>query len=527
MNMTKTAKILHRLVFMLATLIGLQVANAGLTFNPQGFNFGAIQAGVTSCHSVVLTNTSHTQSMTVTGWSFVSVSTELSITPAFSQSVQLSPGQSLTFEVCYTPNGNSEGMQNALVVTYVNAGHDTTSHSTHVGFSGSLHHDDHDTTHHNPHDTTDHNPHDSTDHDPHDSTDHNPHDSTDHDPHDSTDHNPHDSTDHNPHDSTNQHHCLGAHQGGNSIDPVVIGGSAEHTLYLINPTAFSITVTTATINGPDASAFAIVSTLPITVPPNSTNTALTYNFSAPAARNGAYTAEIVLTLSGDSLSCSTINGQLIGYPAVHHDDHGNNADSVVRPLFPEENRTLAIQGNGNHTSVTFYFTNNLTVDVTVNSIGLEDGTYFTISSTSPSTTPFVLQPGATMSVVVTYTATDNHVHQDHLVISASHAIQAISFDVQGAHSAPATVRGSLPEGVMILITPNPAREVLTVKATGIESAKIEVFDASGRTVMTSHITETWKWNASGLTEGYYLVRVEGESISGEKFIYSQKILHIK
>src|SRR5687768_3099071 len=204
--MTTSLKTLYRLVFFFAMFSGLQVATAGLTFNPQTFNFGAVQSGTTSCHSVVLTNTSHTQSVTVTDWSFLIGSTELSITPAFSQAIELSPGQSLTFEICYTPSGNSAAMQNALIVTYVNAGHDTTTHSTHVGFSGTLHHDDGDTT----------------DHDPHDSTDHDPHDTTDHDPHDSTDHDPHDSTNHDPHDSTNHHHCLGTHPGGNSIDHVVI-----------------------------------------------------------------------------------------------------------------------------------------------------------------------------------------------------------------------------------------------------------------------------------------------------------------
>lgn len=500
MNTTfSAAKSLYTLILLFATLISLQPAKAELTFNPQGFNFGAVQAGATSCHTVVLTNNSHTQSVTITGWGFISPSTELTLTPGFNQAVQLTPGQSLSFEVCYTPNGNVEGMQNALIVTYINAGHDTSSHSVHTGFSGSLHHDDHDTT------------------------DHDPHDSTDHDPHDSTDHNPHDSTDHDPHDSTNHHHCLGTHQGGNSIDPVVIGGTAEHTLYLINPTSAAITVVSATINGADAGVFTITSTLPITVPPNTTNTPLTYTFSPPAARNGAFVASITLITTGDSTTCQSVTGQLIGYPAVHH-DHGNNVDSVIRPLFPDENRTLAIAGNGNHTSVTFYFENNLNVDVTVNNVYLEDGTYFTISSTTPSPVPFVLQPGARLTVVVTYIATDNHIHHDHLKIDASHQIQSISFDLQGVQLAPASVSNDLPEGVTISISPNPSKDVVKINMEGVRSSAIELVDLLGRTIATGNADRNWVWDTTSLTAGTYIVKIEGESVSGEKFILSKMVV---
>ena len=315
------------ILFVIAfTVLISHSAKAQLTIDPQGFEFGAVVQGTTACHTVTVTNSSHTQNITITGWSLSTANNEVTVTPG-SSTQNLQPNGALSLQICYTPDGTHDGFQNALLISYTAAGHDTSVHSVHVGFSGSLHHTD--TTHHD--DTTHHS----------DDTTHHSGDTTHHD-----------------------HHCLIVHQGDGSNDPVVIGATAEHTIYLINPTNFDITVTDAQIGGNQTGIFTITSTLPILVPANTSTTALTYNFTPDASGHHIFSADLTLTLSGDSLGCQTVMGQVIGYPVLQHDPSGHNTDTVVHHLFPTEHRTLGIEGNGNHTSMTFYFTNNLNVDAT-------------------------------------------------------------------------------------------------------------------------------------------------------------------
>lgn len=462
-------------VLMLAILFANTQANAEVTFDPHTLEFGAVLQGVQLCKTVVITNT-FDGAITITGWSLHNQSTELSL-GTFSQNVQLAKGESVSVQICYTPDGSLEAFQNSLIVFYTSAGHDSSTHSVHHSFTGSLdHHHDADTTHH----TTD----------------------------------------------TNHvgHHCISLHHGAGSIDPIVIGATAEHILYLINPSNVDVTITAATISGTQAGAFTITSTLPITVPANSTTTTLSYNFSPDSSGHHTFSADLTLTLSGDSLTCQTIAGNLIGYPVVQHNPSGHNADTVLHPLFPSERRTLGIEGNGNHTSMTFYFTNNLDVDVTVNNVFLDDATYFTIASTTPSTAPFVLNPGGKLTVVVTYTATDKEVHYAHLVISADHQLQSTSFDLQGVQLQTASVSNVLPSDVAISVSPSPGKEYVTVDMKGIRSADVEVIDLLGKTVVSVKTNSIWKWDASNILSGYYIVRIAGVSMNGEPFVISKRIV---
>ena len=379
--------------YLFAIAFALLIANAQpvkaqLTLDPQGFQFGPVLQGVTACHTVTMTNTSHTQNITVTGWQLSVTNSEITVAPA-SYSQNLQPGGTLSLQICYTPDGSHDAFQNALIVSYTMTGHDTLSHTAHIGFSGSLDHHNTDTTHH-------------------------------------------DDTTHHTGDTTHHaHHCLTLHHGDGSNDPVVIGATAEHVIYLINASNKDINVTSAQISGSQAGVFTITSIFPLLVPANSSTTTLTYNFSPDSSGHHVFTADLILTLSGDSLDCQTVSGNVIGYPVLEHNQSGHNIDTVIHPLFPSEHRTLGIEGNGHHTTMTFYFTNNLTVDVTVNNIYLDDATYFTIASTDPSPTPFVLHPGDRLTVVINYIATDQLVHHAHLMIDADHQLQSRSFDLQG------------------------------------------------------------------------------------------------
>jgi hypothetical protein len=317
--------------------------------------------------------------------------------------------------------------------------------------------------------------------------------------------------------------CLRTEQGDNFRDPVVVGGTAEHTLYLINNTNFNITVTRAQISGGDSNVFAITSTFPITVPAHTNHTTLTYTFSPISSTREAYKSQVILGLQGDSLQCERVSGVFIGFTT-----HSiTTVDTVVRPLFPNEKRTLGLEGNGATVTTTFYFTNNLNVDCTVNRIYLADGTFFSISSYNPTPTPFVLHPNDQLTVVITYTATDHFVHHDSLIIDANHQLLSQSFELQGVLTPSSGVSNMMPTDVAISISPNPVSNYLTVDMAGVRFADIQIINMLGEVITTSAANTTWKWNASNISQGSYIVRVAGESITGEKFVASKRIVVTK
>ncbi|MDP4220748.1 MAG: choice-of-anchor D domain-containing protein, partial [Bacteroidota bacterium] len=430
-----------------------------LTSDPHEFTFGTVPADSEVCRSVIVSNRTN-QYAIITSWNTCE-NKDFSINPAFNGTDTLAPGSSMTFTICYTPHeANIQGTC-TLTLHYIMNGTDGNTLS--IGFGGNS------------------------------------------------------STNHGTSDS-----CMQTEQGDNSKDAVVIGGSAEQTLYLINKSDNDIIVNSAAIVGANASVFAITGpAFPITVPKNSNNTAMTYTFAPPSNNNGTYvfTAGVNFSLSGTNLHCSTVEGHLVGH--VVHD--GNTTDSTVRPLFPTEHRTLGIEGRGDRVTTTFYFTNNLQVDATVNSVKLANGTYFSIQSMTPSPAPFVLHPGDNLTVVIVYTATDNLVHHDTLLIDANHNLMATAFDLQGVQLA-AGVPNALPSGVAINVSPNPASSYVNVDMTGVRTADVQVIDLLGNVVTTAKASASWKWNASNFVSGSYIVRIAGQASTGEQFVTSKRIV---
>ena len=98
------------------------------------------------------------------------------------------------------------------------------------------------------------------------------------------------------------------------------------------------------------------------------------------------------------------------------------------------------------------------------------------------------------------------------------------------------VANPLPSDVSISITPNPATNYFTVAASGVRRAEIGIYDLLGKEIAfpksatleeidnTASKNSTWKWDASNLATGSYIVRVTGESFSGEQFVLSRRII---
>ena len=128
--------------------------------------------------------------------------------------------------------------------------------------------------------------------------------------------------------------------------------------------------------------------------------------------------------------------------------------------------------------------------------------------------PFVLHPNDVLTVTLVYTATDNLVLHDKLIIDANHALLANEFDVQGVKAATSGVRNAVPAGVEITVSPNPMTTSLTANLTGVRSANVEVYDILGAKMFSTSVANQWIWNAtttSGahIAAGSYIVRFSG------------------
>ena len=436
-----------------------------ITADPHEFNFGTVDFGTSKCKEIVVTNTSKSD-VILRKWNTCD-NTDFTVTPGPTDGGDtLAIGASMTFTVCYKPHEAGITGTCAIEISYI--GLDPLNDGIlRIPISGSA--------------TT----------------------------------------------TTTEHACLHTEQGANFQDAIVVGTTAEHTLYLYNKSNFAITVTKAVITGEAAGMFTITSALPMTIPANTTTSYLTYNFTPSSNNVSGYKAVVTLSLSGDSLYCETATGVLIGFVVQ---SHNNSTDTVVRPLFTDskEKRTLAIEGNADHITTSFYFTNNIGVDATVNKVYLDDNTYFTITSTTPSPVPFVLHPGDNLTAVVTYTATDHLVHHAHLLIDADHQIGATnSFDLQGFQVSGASVSNTLPSDVAITVSPNPATSFVNVAMSGVRNGNVEVYDMLGKSISTSASSTSWKWDASNAVAGSYIVRISGESLNGERFTTTKRVVVTK
>jgi hypothetical protein len=97
-----------------------------------------------------------------------------------------------------------------------------------------------------------------------------------------------------------------------------------------------------------------------------------------------------------------------------------------------------------------------------------------------------------------------------------------TYEIVGTVAA-SGVANSLPSNVSFTIAPNPATDNINIMSSGVRTAEIGIYDLLGNEIASSKTT-TWKWDASSIATGAYLVQIVGESFSGDQFIISRRII---
>jgi hypothetical protein len=85
------------------------------------------------------------------------------------------------------------------------------------------------------------------------------------------------------------------------------------------------------------------------------------------------------------------------------------------------------------------------------------------------------------------------------------------------------VANTLPNNVSISVSPNPAMDNVNILATGARKAEIGIYDMLGKEFASQKTTD-WKLNTASIPPGSYIVRVAGESITGEAFLTSKRVV---
>jgi hypothetical protein len=206
-------------------------------------------------------------------------------------------------------------------------------------------------------------------------------------------------------------------------------------------------------------------------------------------------------------------------------------DSTDHALFGGGIQSILVKSQGEQAAISFRFTNNLTVPVTITNITLASGKNFTIISGAPAPmNPITLASGAGITMKIAFKTTDHQMHNDQLMILSSGKQTPSTITLQGIELAAASVSGSLPSGVTIIAMPNPMTSSLKVGLSGVNSASITIFDVMGKQVLSSPVHSTeWIWNGTAsdgttLLSGSYFIRVSGMSSEGAPFVSTQKII---
>lgn len=203
----------------------------------------------------------------------------------------------------------------------------------------------------------------------------------------------------------------------------------------------------------------------------------------------AYTATVTSTFNTIAVEASYGNGvtsvKLVKYVTTPYTELSLNTTNIV---FYEmgEVKTLII-------------TNNTDADVTINDIAPVGTDNAPIALETSETLPFVLTPGSTMNVNITYVGYDREIVTTDIDIVSSIGTQTVSVTYDN------TLGIADNEVNSYEIYPNPTNGNIVVKGENI--SLVEVYNLCGQKVLSVNGSDNVNVNMSSLLSGVYMVKV--------------------
>jgi hypothetical protein len=192
-------------------------------------------------------------------------------------------------------------------------------------------------------------------------------------------------------------------------------------------------------------------------------------------------------------------------------------DPTVSDLFPAKKKPLLVRSPRRVQLTRYYFRNNQASDVTVESVDLASGRYYSIRAIEHQALPFVLKPGEYFSVEFAVTTDTNGMYLDTLIVNTKNSLTSNYFPLQAIRTGGIDVLSSvrIPDEesyYQFSIYPNPASSVVHFEFPDAMHSEIEIVDILGNIVATGQAESSWQWerqsvSGSVVPDGNYIVRV--------------------
>lgn len=204
------------------------------------------------------------------------------------------------------------------------------------------------------------------------------------------------------------------------------------------------------------------------------------------------------------------------------------ADSIVFPVDDNPYKeVIAMKSSAPVFRHTFHFQNTTDSLVKVDNIFIKgDMTSFILES--PVSYPLVLSSGDSLNVVIKYQGNIDSTAIDSLLILSTNG-DTTYYEIQALRTTTSGVIESSDTTVAMMLTPNPAKSIVTVaiKGAGLLESAVMV-DELGKEIYTiGHSGQhEWKWDlpADRIPSGNYFIRVIGKAPDGKPFVSTKRLV---
>ena len=216
---------------------------------------------------------------------------------------------------------------------------------------------------------------------------------------------------------------------------------------------------------------------------------------------------------------------------------GSETDSMNTnlQLFPGQTGLLALKSKTSTVIDTFWFDNNYSTAVRVSAVSLANGTNFHLLGILPHALEDTLSPGNKMGAIIQFDADTNGFYHDSLTITtdvmktykkhettSAGSSQRFNLEAIRTQAAPAAVE-QLSMPAAFTLSPNPARDAVTIGLPNDGTSNVEIYDVLGNLVFrgTEHGSFVWNGTANGSPggNGAYIVRVShGNRVSSQRLM---------
>ncbi len=315
--------------------------------------------------------------------------------------------------------------------------------------------------------------------------------------------------------------------------PVFYGAQSDGFINVSNTENMPKTIAGINFTGGDSSEFNSAANLfPLTIPAHQTQQiALTFTPLVPKSDGSDdFIAKIAL--------------QSLDLPGGYSSEYDIHATAVRPTEFNTINPfdrtsilpTLKMSGTGDSFGQTFLFQSTDTIDLEVITISLgNEDVHFTVTPLGAcSGLPMLAMPGELMAVRITFHASDSKMYYNQLRFVLGKGTAPLVYNLEAMRIIPqAGVQPPAnPEIFTFSTIPNPSSGNIALEISGANKANIEIFDATGKLMISQKNISSWSWNGqradgTAVPSGNYFIRASTVNTIGNIIFNTEQVAIVR